>query len=144
MTETEQQILTLLKQQQAQLDALLLLLRQELDVLVSRDYLALDTLTGEKTNLLSEIQSTDEQLATASGLPDCQQQVWFLDLVNLLDSRLEECKAQTAVNQQVLEQSQLTLDRLKNDILASRGKSGLTYTSKGKPAIENKGGGIKA
>lgn len=144
MTEVEQQILTLLKQQQAQLDALLLLLRQELDVLVSRDYLALDTLTGEKTKLLSEIKSTDDELATASALPYCQQQAWFLDLVSALDSRLEDCKTQTAVNQQVLEQSQLTLDRLKNDILASRGKSGLTYTSKGKPAIENKGGGIKA
>lgn len=144
MTEAEQNILTLLTQQAAQLDALLLLLEKELVVLAARDVIALDELTAEKTSLLNLIQDTDLQLARHSALAEALDAPWFTTKANELKARLAQCKSQTEVNQQVLEQSQLTLDRLKNEILASRGKSGLTYTNKGKPAIDNKGGGIKA
>lgn len=144
MIEAEPNVLTLLKQQQAQLDALLLLLETELVVLASRDIAALDDITNQKLTLLTQVQATDKHISEQTTLPECLQAPWFVEQVNALDERLVECKAQTLVNQQVLEQSQLTLDRLKNEILATRGKSGLTYTSKGKPAIDNKGGGIKA
>lgn len=144
MTESEQNVLTLLTQQQAQLDALLLLLETELVVLASRDIVALDDITTQKIALLSQVQTIDKQISEQTALQECLQAPWFVEQVNTLDERLAECKAQTQVNQQVLEQSQLTLDRLKNEILATRGKSGLTYTNKGKPAIENRGGGIKA
>lgn len=144
MTESEQNILTLLTEQQAQLDALLLLLEQELIVLAARDIIALDELTAQKIALLTKVQATDQQIGQLSDLQQSTNAPWFIEQVNQLDERLAQCKSQTQVNQQVLEQSQLTLDRLKNEILATRGKSGLTYTSKGKPAIENKGGGIKA
>lgn len=144
MTESEQNILTLLTQQQAQLDALFVLLEQELVVLASRDIVALDELTAQKIAMLTQVQATDEQIGAQSTLQDAVNAPWFIEQVDTLEARLAQCKAQTQVNQQVLEQSQLTLDRLKNEILATRGKSGLTYTSKGKPAIENKGGGIKA
>lgn len=144
MTEAEQNILTLLTQQAAQLDALLLLLEKELVVLAARDVVALDELTAEKTSLLNLVQTTDLQLAGHSALAEALVTPWFAAKANELKARLDQCKSQTEVNQQVLEQSQLTLDRLKNEILASRGKSGLTYTNKGKPAIDNKGGGIKA
>lgn len=144
MTEAEQNILTLLTQQQAQLDALFVLLQEELVILASRDIAALDELTSQKIAMLKQVQITDEQIGAQSNLQDALKTSWFAEHVKILEARLADCKSQTQVNQQVLEQSQLTLDRLKNEILASRGKSGLTYTNKGKPAIENKGSGIKA
>jgi len=143
-TAPEQNIITFLKQQQAQLDALLLLLQQELAALSGRDIEQLDLLTHQKTTLLAQIQATDQGLSQQTNLADYVDTAWFKESVSSLESLLEQCKAQTQVNQQVLDHSQLTLARLKNEILSAKGKSGLTYTNKGKPAVDNKGSGIKA
>jgi flagella synthesis protein FlgN len=128
MSLTTDVITALLSQQQQHLDELLSLLRQELAALASRDITLLEQITVAKTSVLQQLQHTDQQLAQ----------------VGELDSRLEQCKRHNDINQQTLEQSQLTLARFKTELLTSRGKSGLTYTNKGKPAVENKGKGIKA
>lgn len=144
MKTQQPELITLLKQQQAQLDALLLLLEAELDALVGRDTVRLDQLVTEKSLLLANISHLDQQLAQAPELPQATQATWFRTCVSEIEQKLAACKTQTAVNQKVLEQSQLTLQRFKNEILGAQGKSGLTYTSKGQPAVENKGLGIKA
>jgi len=144
MTTAEHSLLTLLNQQQAQLNALLLLLQQELDVLSSRDIDELDELTQQKAQLLNQITDIDAAISQQPELESLVETEWFSTQVIGLNALLEACKSQTHVNQHVLEHSQLTLDRLKNELLASKGKSGLTYTNKGKPAVENKGSGIKA
>ncbi|WP_372627730.1 flagellar export chaperone FlgN [Arsukibacterium sp.] len=135
---------TLLQQQQAQLDALLLLLRQELAALASRDIDALNTLTIEKQQTLTEIQATDASIAASEGLQAARAEPWFKQQIIKLEESLASCKQQNEVNQITLEQSQLTLQRLKTELLSARGKSGLTYTSKGKPTVDNIGKGIKA
>jgi flagellar biosynthesis/type III secretory pathway chaperone len=137
-------ITALLHQQQQHLDELLSLLRQELAALASRDITLLEQITVTKTTVLQQLQQTDQQMAQAPELEHCKQQNWFKQQVTELDSLLEQCKRHNDINQQTLEQSQLTLARFKTELLTSRGKSGLTYTSKGKPAVENKGKGIKA
>ncbi len=144
MTSANQDILAYLDQQQAQLNALLSLLQQELRALAERNIEQLTSLTEQKTTLLADISSTDQALAQAKGLAEVSLEPWFNDSVANLNELLAQCKQQTDVNQQVVEQSQLMLDRLKNEILAAKGKSGLTYTNKGKPAVDNKGSGIKA
>jgi len=144
MTTSDQDLITLLQQQQAQLDALLLLLNHELTALSQRDVQQLDELTQQKNTLLTTIQQTDQAINQLPSLAAYQEADWFQQAVQQLNSILTECKHQTAVNQQVLEQSQLTLDRLKHEILSVKGKSGLTYTNKGKPAVEHKSSGIKA
>ncbi len=137
-------ILTLLNQQQQHLDVLLSLLRQELAALASRDIESLNRITNEKTTVLQQLHDTDNHLAAQPALAQCRQQDWFKQQVAQLDELLEQCKRHNDINQQTLEQSQLTLARFKTELLSSRGKAGLTYTSKGKPAIDNKGKGIKA
>ena len=137
-------IITLLDQQKQHLDALFLLLRQELAALANRDIEALENITVEKTQLLTLIQHTDKTLADISDLQTYTQQDWFTEKVSVLEELLAQCKRQNDVNEQTLEQSQLTLERLKTTLLSARGKAGLTYTNKGKPSIENKGKGIKA
>lgn len=144
MISAEQNIITLLNAQKAQLNALFVLLEKELTALTLRNVTELDELTVQKSQLLTQIQTTDQQLSEQESLIDYTETTWFLEIVAELDDLLSKCKAQTQVNQQVLEQSQLTLERLKNEILATRGKSGLTYTNKGKPALDSLGNGIKA
>lgn len=143
MTATDT-IVTLLNQQQQHLDVLLSLLRQELAALANRDIDSLNQLISEKTTVLQQLHQADNALAQAPELDSCKQQDWFKQQVALLEQLLEQCKQQNDVNQLTLEQSQLTLARFKTELLASRGKAGLTYTSKGKPTVDNKGKGIKA
>ncbi len=144
MTSHFEPLNTQLQQQQAQLDALLLLLRQELAALASRDIDTLHTITADKQTLLSEIQQTDSQIAGNALLSSAKAEPWFNERLVDLDNTLADCKQQNEVNQITLEQSQLTLQRLKTELLSARGKSGLTYTNKGKPTVDNMGKGIKA
>lgn len=144
MSDSQNFIISLLEQQLAQLDALLLLLTDELAALVARQVEQLDLVITQKNQLLQEIAALDNTLAQQSELSAIKHEAWFKEAIKLVDQKLADCKAQSAVNQQVLEQSQLTLQRYKNEILGARGKSGLTYTNKGQPAVENKGPGIKA
>ena len=144
MTTASNDIIALLDQQEQLLDELLLSLRQEIAALASRDIAALENIITLKTTQLQQLQQNDALLAACAGIDEQKQQPWFKQKVAALDVKLEECKRQNDINQQTLEQSQLTLARFKTELLASRGKSGLTYTSKGKPAVDSKGKGIKA
>ncbi|SEI00001.1 flagella synthesis protein FlgN [Rheinheimera pacifica] len=144
MTTASNDIIALLDQQKQLLDELLLSLRQEIAALANRDIAALENILALKTTQLQQLQQNDALLAACADIAEQKQQAWFKQKVAELDAQLEECKRQNDINQQTLEQSQLTLARFKTELLASRGKSGLTYTSKGKPAVESKGKGIKA
>ena len=125
-------------------DALLLLFSIEITALTQRDAVQLDVLVEQKSDLLQKIATLDQTLAELPELESVRGQDWFIQQLAQMDTTLAACKQQTQVNQQVVEQSQLTLQRLKNELLGAQGKSGLTYTSKGQPAVENKGPGIKA
>ena len=144
MNNSHEPIITILTKQAAQLDALLLLLKNELTALAERQVETLEQVITEKTALLAQISATDAELAALPQLAAVKTDTWFVEQRALLEQKLADCKAQTAVNQQALEQSQLILQRFKNELLGAKGKSGLTYTSKGQPAVENKGPGIKA
>ena len=144
MTDTSHHITALLDQQRQLLDELLLLLRQELASLASRDVSALESITQQKLGMLQQLQQNDAALADSADITLHKSAPWFLQQVAKLDAQLSECKTQNDINQQTLEQSQLTLARFKTELLSSRGKAGLTYTSKGKPTVDSKGKGVKA
>lgn len=144
MTGQTDHITALLQQQKQLLEELLLLLRQEIAALASRDITALEQISSQKISLLQQLQQNDDTLANITDISQHKTASWFVEHVAMLDTLLGQCKTQNDINQQTLEQSQLTLARFKTELLSSRGKSGLTYTSKGKPAVDNKGKGIKA
>lgn len=134
----------LLSSQQEQLELLLSLLKQEYSVLSERQIDQLEQLLPEKQQCTEKVAELDQQLSQADELSDLKTQNWFIEQVAELQQLMGECQQQTRVNQQVVEQSQLIIARLKSELLQSRGRSGLTYTAKGKPAINDKGPGIKA
>ncbi|MDP4944217.1 MAG: flagellar protein FlgN [Paraglaciecola sp.] len=144
MNTAQSATLTCLNQQQAHLSALLLLLEHELKAVTERDVPRLNNIIEQKNTLLLQIEQTDKALSQSEDLAEQRKQSWFDERIAVLDDLLAQCKQQTAVNQQVLEHSQLTLGRLKHEILSANGKTGLTYTNKGKPAVDSKGSGVKA
>ncbi|WP_419570988.1 flagellar export chaperone FlgN [Rheinheimera sp.] len=123
---------------------LLSLLKQEYSVLSERQIDQLEQLLPEKQQCTEKVAELDQQLSQADELSDLKTQNWFIEQVAKLQQLMGECQQQTRVNQQVVQQSQLVIARLKSELLQSRGRSGLTYTAKGKPAINDKGPGIKA
>lgn len=137
-------ITSLLDQQQQQLELLLSLLRQELAALANRDIAQLEQISDSKLKQLALIQQTDTELANTPSLREFKTHDTVKQQIQILDSLLAQCKQHNEVNQQTLEQSQLRLQQFKHELLSSRGKSGLTYTSKGQPTVDNKGKGIKA
>lgn len=144
MSQAPSSILTLLNEQEQHLDVLLLLLQKELDAIRTRDVEALQHNTEEKIQILDLIQATDEQLTALPELADVKHQDWFKQHLQRLEEKLAQCKFQNQVNSQSVEQSQLVIERFKTELLQSRGRSGLTYTNKGKPSQVDKGPGIKA
>ncbi|MEH8021345.1 flagellar protein FlgN [Rheinheimera metallidurans] len=144
MTLAVASVTTLLTKQHQHLDELMLLLRQELAALASRNINELEQISSAKYALLQQLEATDVELANTTDLEQYKQQDWFKLEVESLEHKLEQCKQHNSVNQQTLEQSQLTLARFKTEILSSRGKSGLTYTNKGVPSVDSKGKGVKA
>ncbi len=137
-------VLSLLTQQQEHLGVLLLLLKQELSAISQRNITALETNSADKLTQLEKIQQLDLQIARHPQLSQFKAEPNFRDLVAQIDEVLQHCKQQNEINRVTLEQSQLVIERFKHDLLQQRGKSGLTYNAKGKPALDSIGKGIKA
>ncbi len=135
---------SLLSMQQQQLQLLLSLLHAELAAISERQVEQLEHGCTAKLELLAKIQQTDQEIACLPQLAELKTQDWFRQSVTELDAILNECKSQNEVNRVTLEQSQLVIHRFKHELLQNRGKSGLTYTAKGKPAVDHMGKGFKA
>lgn len=137
-------ILSLLDRQQEHLKVLLSLLKSELAAISERNVEKLDQGCLLKVQQLELIQQLDQEISELPQITELKTQPWFSDAVKQLDELLNQCKEQNEINRQSVEQSQLVVERFKHEILQNRGKSGLTYTAKGKPAIESIGKGVKA
>lgn len=135
---------SLVRHQQEHLQVLLSLLKSELAAIAARDVEKLEQGCTLKLQQLEQIQQLDLQIAQLPDLAVLKIQPWFTDAVSILDEILNECKEQNEINRLSLEKSQLVVERFKHELLQNRGKSGLTYTAKGKPAVEHIGKGIKA
>lgn len=137
-------ILPLFEKQQEHLMVLLALLKSELAAIASRNVEELDKCCAVKLECLEQIQQLDAQIAAIPNLTELKTQPWFVKNLQAIDDVLQQCKEQNEINSLTLQQSQLIVERFKHELLQNRGKSGLTYTAKGKPAVDNKGSGIKA
>lgn len=137
-------VLSLLVQQQEHLDVLLLLLKDELNAISNRDVTALEQNSAEKLKCLELVQQTDQAVASHPELALLKTEPELVERVRRVDATLQQCKEQNEINRQTLEQSQLVIERFKHELLQQRGKAGLTYNSRGKPALDSVGKGIKA
>ena len=131
----------LLTQQKTQLELLLEITQQELELIVQRKALALPPLAARKQTLLSQIQSTDAELA---GHPERERLSGdYQPQVASLRQLVEQCQKQSQVAEQLLEQSLNGVRQLANILSRLHERQSVTYDQKGHTKGINKGAGFK-
>ena len=126
---SSQQLVT---QQLTQLQALEELLTLENDKLKQHDPFALNEVTRNKNDLLIAIKTLDNQIAKNQQFLQDKKAGFMQDALNDIASVLARCQAKNQINGAIIQQSQLTVERMKTTLLEKRSKSSLTYNSKGK------------
>ena len=134
----------LLTQQIYNLHALEQLLAKEKEILQHQDPNALNQVTTQKNDLLMAIQSFDEQMGQNPQFLQDKATGVFQQELNEIEHILTRCKEQNQINGQIIQQSQLAVERMKNSLLDNHSKSSLTYDNKGKKSGGLSSLGIKA
>jgi len=122
----------LLAKQLEQLQALEQRLLEEKDILQQHDPQALIKISEQKHQLLLAIDKLDK---TIGEHPQFQQDKSTGILSEYLDEialTLQRCQAQNNINGHIIQQSALTVARLKSSLLENHNKSSITYDSAGK------------
>ncbi len=124
-------LIELLQSQDSQLDALYVLLEQEMALLQQRNALALPDLAQQKQALLQQIQYQDQQI---SQHPEHERLA--ADLATLrqgLIDKLQRCQERNEVNGKLIEMSLTSNRRLATVLTQIRDRNCTTYDNKGTP-----------
>ncbi|ART79759.1 flagellar export chaperone FlgN [Oceanisphaera avium] len=131
----------LLTQQKSQLELLLEITQQELELIVKRQALDLPALAERKQTLLINIQNTDAELASHEERERLTTD--FQPQVDSLRQLVTTCQEQSAVAEQLLEQSLNGVRQLANILSRLHERQSMTYDQKGHTKGINKGSGFK-
>ena len=134
----------LLSLQLSQLQALQQLLLSEKEVIIKHSPDALNEITAKKNELLTAIQTLDSQIGQNRQFIQNRREGKFTSELKEIASVLESCQQQNHLNGQIIQQSQLTVERMKTTLLESHSKTSLTYDSKGKKSGGLSSLGLKA
>ena len=134
----------LLSQQLSQLTQLETLLDTEKDVLQQQNPDALIQLTADKNDLLLAIQRIDNAIGQSFEFKQEKLAGKFTSLLSDIEAILVRCKKQNQINGLIIQQSQLSVERMKTSLLENHNKSSMTYNSKGKTSGGLSSLGIKA
>ncbi|MFD2168111.1 flagella synthesis protein FlgN [Thalassotalea euphylliae] len=134
----------LLAQQLSQLSALETLLLAEKEVLQKNDADRLVALTEEKSTLLKSIEEFDASLATNQQFLADRKGGLLENEMAQIQAALTKCQELNEVNGQIINHSQLAVERLKTSIIERHNKSSMTYDSKGKKSAGLSSLGLKA
>lgn len=138
---TAEQLIAQQLQNLQQLEELLIL---EKEVLQRLDPEALTTVTEQKNTLLQAIQQLDEQNAQNLQLKNDISAGIHGEQLAEIEATLLRCKNKNHVNGQIVQQSSLAAERMKNSLLENHSRSSMTYDSKGKKSGGLSSLGIKA
>jgi len=134
----------LIAQQLQNLKQLEELLIVEKEILQRLDPVALASVTEQKHDLLQAIQQLDEQNAQNIQLANEVSTGVHNNELAEIEAILLRCKDKNHVNGQVVQQSSLAVERMKNSLLENHNRSSMTYNSKGKKSGGLSSLGIKA
>jgi flagellar biosynthesis protein FlgN len=122
----------LLEQQLQQLSLLEQLLQQEKEIIQQQKPEPLLVLTEQKNSALKQIEQLDKNIiAQANFKADKDAGLYQVVLLDI-EQTLARCKELNHINGQIINHSQLAVERLKSKLLESRSKSTMTYDNKGK------------
>ena len=126
---TSQQLIT---QQLSQLQTLTTLLTKEKEILQQHNPDELIVITQQKNELLLSIKELDDYIGVNSQFAQDKASGSFQQELVDIKLLLEQCQQQNQVNGNIIQQSQLAVDRMKTTLLESHNKSAITYDGKGK------------
>lgn len=133
-----------LAQQLEQVQLLLSLLEQEHEVLQKNSPDALNQITQQKNDLLLAIQTLDQAIGKNPSFLQEKAAGTHDEQLAEIAQTLETCQKQNLVNGQIIQHSQLAVERMKTSLLDSHNKGSVTYDSKGKKSGGLSSIGIKA
>lgn len=126
------------------LEQLATLLEQEKDILQQQNPEALIAITEQKNQLLLSIEQLDQALNNNAEFINERQQGLHQEALNACKQLLERCKAQNQINGEIIQQSQLAVERMKTTLLENHNRSAMTYDRKGKKSAGLSSLGLKA
>ncbi|TPH17120.1 flagellar export chaperone FlgN [Litorilituus lipolyticus] len=134
----------LLAQQLQQLQTLEKLIETEKQVLQQHDPEALLSISQDKNQQLLAIEALDKQISLDQQFAKDKAAGLLEDKLNEITNLLAHCQQQNLVNGQIIQQSQLAVERMKTSLLENHTKNTITYDNKGKKSGGLSSIGIKA
>lgn len=134
----------LVARQKSQLTSLEALLEQEHKILQQPKPELLTKLSQEKNELLVAIQETDKTIEQNFDFKQAKYSGEFDEQLKDIKNCLQRCKQQNQINGLIIQQSQLSVERMKTSLLENHNKSAITYNSKGKTSAGLSSLGVKA
>ena len=134
----------LLMLQHQQLTALAQVIANEKNILQQHDPQALLTVSQEKNTLLLAIQQLDQNISLHQGFAQDKAAGKLVSQLAEITELLKHCRQQILVNGQIIQHSQLAVERMKTSLLESHNKNAITYDNKGKKSAGLSSLGLKA
>jgi flagella synthesis protein FlgN len=134
----------LLAKQYKQLQLLENIIAEEKDILQQHNPDALLKVSQEKNTLLIAIESLDKEIVQHPDFTTDKSTGKLDKPLAAITKLLETCQQKNLVNGQIIQQSQLAVERMKTTLLESHNKSAITYDNKGKKSAGLSSIGLKA
>jgi flagella synthesis protein FlgN len=134
----------LVAKQHQQLMSLAQIIANEKQILQQHDPQALLIVSQEKNTLLLAIQHLDQEIGQDKAFAqDKAAGKLTIELAEIADL-LINCQQQNLINGQIIQQSQLAVERMKTSLLENHNKNAITYDKKGKKSAGLSSLGLKA
>lgn len=137
-------IAKLLETQEEKASQLLEILAHELEILKNREIPALEAKAQEKEQCLSQIDQIDKTIKQQISLEELQANATYAEQVDRITALFAQCKEQNEINGQIINNSQIAINRFKGMLQKSISNNTLTYDQKGNTNIKAKSFGLKA
>ena len=134
----------LLMLQHQQLTALAQVIANEKNILQQHDPQSLLTVSQAKNTLLLAIQQLDQNISLHQGFAQDKAAGKLVSQLAEITELLKQCQQQNLVNGQIIQHSQLAVERMKTSLLESHNKNAITYDNKGKKSAGLSSLGLKA
>jgi flagella synthesis protein FlgN len=134
----------LVAKQHQQLTLLVQIIANEKQILQQHDPQKLLTISQEKNTLLMAIQQLDQQIGQDQSFAQDKAAGNLTQELAEIADLLINCQQQNQVNGQIIQQSQLAVERMKTSLLENHNKNAITYDKKGKKSAGLSSLGLKA
>lgn len=136
--------LALLTKQYQQLQLLEKIIAEEKNILQQHQPDELIKISQQKNQLLLSIQTLDQEISVNQQFAQDKAANLLTQELADIESLLKLCQQNNLVNGQIINQSQLSVERMKTSLLENHNKNSITYDNKGKKSGGLSSIGIKA